>query len=54
MGFSPCQEHVWVRGDPLPEPLRSIWQDELRGCCDHHHLAVPDTGLSLLLGFYSS
>lgn len=48
MGFSPCQEHVWVRGDPLPEPLRSIWQDELQGCRDHHHhLVVPDMGLSL-------
>lgn len=55
MGFAPCQEHVWVRGDPFPEPLRSIWQDKLQGCCDHHHHhhhpTVPDTGLSLCLGF---
>lgn len=51
MGFSPCQEHVWVRGDPLPKSLRSIWQDKLQGCCDHHHLVVPDMGLRVCLGF---
>lgn len=54
MGFSPCQEHVWVHRDPLPEPLRSIWQDKLQGCCDHHHPAMPGTGLSLCLGFCPS
>lgn len=32
VGFAPCQEHVWVRGDPLPEPLRSMWQGKLQGC----------------------